>query len=91
MNNSFLLYTPFSEGKIITVTDPETGQPVQQVVQTVTDPETGKPTQITTPLPGTFWDNLFYFETLLTISSISFQQQQQIFPIRFQTLWVDRL
>ena len=61
MNNSLLLYTPFSEGKIITVTDPETGQPVQQVVQTVTDPETGKPTQITTPLPGTFWNKLFLF------------------------------
>ena len=39
-----------SNQQIITVTDPATGQPVQQIVQTVIDPKTGKPTQVTTPL-----------------------------------------
>merc|ERR1712083_960547 len=38
--------------QVITVTDPATGKPVQQVVQTVIDPKTGKATQVPVPMAG---------------------------------------
>ena len=38
--------------QIITVTDPATGQPVQQIMQTQIDPKTGKAIQVATPLPS---------------------------------------
>jgi len=38
--------------QVITVTDPATGKPVQQVVQTVVDPKTGKTTQVPVPMAG---------------------------------------
>ena len=38
---------------VVTVTDPVTGQPVQQVVQTVTDPKTGETKQVVVPQPQT--------------------------------------
>ena len=38
--------------QIITVTDPATGQPVQQIMQTQIDPKTGKAVQVATPLPS---------------------------------------
>ena len=38
--------------QIITVIDPNTGKPVQQVIQTKIDPKTGKPTQVVTTLPA---------------------------------------
>ena len=47
-----------SGAQIVTVTDPQTGQPVQQIVQTVIDPATGKPTQVMTPLSNTQNGNL---------------------------------
>ena len=43
---SFLCLTGNSQQQVITVTDPSTGQPVQQIVQTVTDPNTGATTQV---------------------------------------------
>lgn len=36
----------------MTVTDPATGQPVQQLMQTKIDPKTGKATQVVCPLPS---------------------------------------
>ena len=39
--------------QVITVTDPKTGQPVQQIVQTVTDPKTGATSQVVVPNAAT--------------------------------------
>ena len=44
--NFFLCLTGNSQQQIITVTDPSTGQPMQQIVQTVTDPNTGATSQV---------------------------------------------
>ena len=32
------------------MTDPKTGESIQQIIQTVIDPKTGKPKQIKTPI-----------------------------------------
>lgn len=37
-------------GQIVNVTDPDTGQTIQQVVQNTIDPKTGKTIQVTIPL-----------------------------------------
>ena len=39
-----------SPSQIVTVTDPNTGQPIQQLLQTQTDPVTGETKQVLTPL-----------------------------------------
>ena len=48
--NVHTYYIFFLEGQIITVTDPKTGESIQQIIQTVIDPKTGKPKQIKTPI-----------------------------------------
>ena len=45
-----MYYIFFLEGQIITVTDPKTGESIQQIIQTIIDPKTGKPKQIKTPI-----------------------------------------
>jgi hypothetical protein len=37
---------------VVTVTDPVTGRPIQQIIQTVVDPKTGQMTQEVMPLPA---------------------------------------
>ena len=48
--NVHMYYIFFLEGQIITVTDPKTGESIQQIIQTIIDPKTGKPKQIKTPI-----------------------------------------
>ena len=38
--------------QIVTVTDPKTGKPVQQIIQTKIDPKTGKPVQVVSKAPA---------------------------------------
>ena len=45
---AFTCYVTGATTTIMTVTDPITGQPVQQVVQTIIDPNTGETSQILT-------------------------------------------
>ena len=61
--------------QIITVTDPATGQPVQQIMQTQIDPKTGKAVQVATPLPSSNSNNA----QVITIQDpVTGQMKQQL-------------
>ena len=58
-----------------TLTDPVTGQPVQQIIQTQLDPKTGKPTQVVRPLPSVANNNV---QVVTVQDAVTGQMKQQI-------------
>lgn len=69
-----VLQFPGAGMQIVTVTDPSTGQPVQQVMQTQIDPKTGK--QVVRPLPNQN-NNV---QVITVQDPVTGQMKQQIVP-----------
>ena len=61
--------------QIVTVTDPVTGQPVQQLIQTIQDPSTGQYIQQTVPTSSQgiiYILNIFYTYIFISIHVVVF-------------------
>ena len=54
INHKKIIHSNITGGspQIVTVTDPKTGKPVQQIIQTKIDPKTGKPVQVVSKVPA---------------------------------------
>lgn len=63
-------------GQIISVTDPDTGEIIQKVIQNTIDPKTGKTVQVTLPLNSI--QNGSKYILLTTLYFIFFPQNTQI-------------